>query len=39
MAIHSAGEDEMEAAQCWCCGAIDDPARVVPLGNHPEVAL
>lgn len=26
-------------SQCWCCGAIEDPARLVRLGNHPEVAL
>jgi hypothetical protein len=24
---------------CWCCGTIDDPAQMVHLGNHPEVAL
>ena len=24
---------------CWCCGTIDDPDRMVHLGNHPEVAL
>ena len=24
---------------CWCCGAVDDPERLVHLGNHPEVAL
>ena len=26
-------------AECWCCGATDDPSRMVHLGNHPEVAL
>src|SRR4051794_41203634 len=26
-------------SECWCCGTIDDPARMVHLGNHPEVAL
>lgn len=25
--------------QCWCCGVTDEPARLVHLGNHPEVAL
>jgi hypothetical protein len=24
---------------CWCCGAIEDPSRLVRLGNHPEVAV
>ena len=27
------------ASQCWCCGTIDDPARLVRLGNHPEVTV
>jgi hypothetical protein len=26
-------------SECWCCGAITAPTRVVHLGNHPEVAL
>jgi hypothetical protein len=26
-------------SQCWCCGSIDDPTRLVHLGNHPEVGL
>src|SRR3954447_11099545 len=25
--------------QCWCCGRTDDPALMVHLGNHPEVAM
>ena len=24
---------------CWCCGTTDAPARMVHLGNHPEVHL
>lgn len=24
---------------CWCCGCMDDPSRLVHLGNHPEVHL
>ena len=24
---------------CWCCDGIDAPARMVHLGNHPEVHL
>ncbi|TWP36823.1 hypothetical protein [Leekyejoonella antrihumi] len=25
--------------QCWCCGTVDAPDRMVHLGNHPEVHL
>ncbi len=25
--------------QCWCCGSIGDPDRMVHLGNHPGVHL
>jgi len=25
--------------ECWCCGYMDDPDRVVHLGNHPEVGI
>ena len=40
MATHSAVEDEeLNSSQCWCCGAMDDPVRMVHLGSHPEVAL
>jgi hypothetical protein len=36
----SAVEDaERSPSQCWCCGTVEDPARLVHLGNHPEVAL
>ena len=35
-ATHEAGEDP---CPCWCCGQPQDPARVVPLGLHPEVML
>jgi hypothetical protein len=38
--IRAALEDvDMSPAQCWCCGAIDEPERLVHLGNHPEVVL
>ncbi|MGH8960231.1 MAG: hypothetical protein ACRDWT_03355 [Jatrophihabitantaceae bacterium] len=33
------GEVPHARTECWCCGAIDDPARLVHLGNHPEVAV
>lgn len=33
-------QDEFPSgAQCWCCATVDDPALMVHLGNHPEVAL
>src|SRR5690242_5914912 len=32
-------DDELTPSECWCCGAIGDPARLVHLGNHPEVAV
>lgn len=25
--------------QCWCCGSIANPDRMVHLGDHPEVAM
>lgn len=41
MPVHAAVEDEQPpaAGQCWCCGAREDPDRLVHLGNHPEVGL
>ena len=41
MTVHTAIEDEQQPgpAQCWCCGATDDPDRLVHLGNHPEVGV
>jgi hypothetical protein len=40
MTTHTAVEDhELRRSECWCCGATTDPARMVHLGNHPEVAL
>jgi hypothetical protein len=40
MAMRTAVEDEnLSRSQCWCCGVIDDPAKLVHLGNHPEVAV
>lgn len=40
MATRSAVEDEeLSPSQCWCCGAVEDPAKLVHLGNHPEVVV
>jgi hypothetical protein len=26
-------------SECWCCGRIEDQAKLVHLGNHPEVTV
>jgi hypothetical protein len=40
MAARTAVEDPDSArSECWCCGSIDDPTRMIHLGNHPEVML
>lgn len=26
-------------SQCWCCGTVGDPLRMIRLGDHPEVQL
>jgi hypothetical protein len=36
----TAVEDEHQGgSKCWCCGMIEDPAKLVRLGNHPEVTV
>jgi hypothetical protein len=32
-------EEPLGPPECWCCGTIEDPAQLVHLGNHPEVAV
>jgi hypothetical protein len=33
-------EDEIRgASDCWCCGMIESPEKMVRLGNHPEVTI
>lgn len=33
-------DDETRSrSTCWCCGATEDPAKLVRLGNHPEVGV
>ena len=40
MAAHLAADAAfVNPSECWCCGTVDDPARMVHLQNHPEVAL
>ena len=33
------GDDGDGDDQCWCCGTVERPDRMVHLGNHPEVHL
>ncbi len=35
----AAGDGGPTGAECWCCGSIEDPGRLVQLGNHPEVGV
>jgi hypothetical protein len=40
MTTRAAVEDEeLSPSQCWCCGTIEDPSKLVHLGNHPEVVV
>ena len=40
MVAQTAVEDhELNRSECWCCGTVDDPSRMIQLGNHPEVTL
>jgi hypothetical protein len=32
-------EEPLRRSECWCCGLIEDPAKLVHLGNHPEVTV
>ena len=36
--VPSTDHDPAES-ECWCCGVVDDPRRMIHLGNHPEVSL
>jgi hypothetical protein len=31
--------EEPSSSQCWCCGSIEHPGKLVHLGNHPEVGV
>lgn len=33
------GSTNPPLGECWCCGSMDDPERMVHLGNHPEVGI
>lgn len=41
MPAQTAIEDEepQRRSECWCCGRIEAPARLVHLGNHQEVTV
>jgi len=40
MALTAVGTEEPPPrSECWCCGLVEDPSRMVRLGNHPEVSL
>jgi hypothetical protein len=40
MTAQTAVEDErMGRSECWCCGMSGNPAKMVHLGNHPEVTM
>jgi hypothetical protein len=32
-------DEKSPPSRCWCCGTVDDPGRLVHLGNHPEVVV
>jgi hypothetical protein len=32
-------DEPIGRSECWCCGCIEQPERMVHLGNHPEVSL
>ncbi|MGI8761599.1 MAG: hypothetical protein ACR2LF_09985 [Jatrophihabitantaceae bacterium] len=32
-------DDPQGRSECWCCGTIEDAAKLVHLGNHPEVTV
>jgi hypothetical protein len=39
--VRTAVEDSAtpDPFECWCCGVLQAPRRMVQLGNHPEVHL
>jgi hypothetical protein len=37
--VTAVDHEEPGLSQCWCCGVIEDPRRLVHLGNHPEVVV
>lgn len=40
MPMHAVIEDRrFRPSECWCCGSVQDAAKLVHLGNHPEVVV
>jgi hypothetical protein len=39
MSAVTATDEHGARSQCWCCGQIESPEKLVRLGKHPEVAL
>jgi hypothetical protein len=37
--ITAVDQNDRRGAQCWCCGSLEAPDRMVLLGDHPEVHL
>jgi hypothetical protein len=40
MVVTAVGTEEPpRRSECWCCGQVEDPHRMVRLDKHPEVTL
>lgn len=39
MAMRAVDHEEAAPSQCWCCGRMENPAKMVRLGDHPEVGV
>jgi hypothetical protein len=39
MTAQPAAVDVEDRSECWCCGAEQPAAKMIHLGNHPEVTL
>jgi hypothetical protein len=38
-AVTAVEDTDAPRSECWCCGRVEPPDRLVHLGNHPEVAV
>lgn len=32
-------DEPQDRSACWCCGAVENPGKLVHLGEHPEVTV
>jgi hypothetical protein len=40
MTVQTAVRDQPQGrSECWCCGKAEELAKLVHLGNHPEVTV